>query len=68
MPPQHTHGADLSSNKRSQEGKTVEQGSEMGFIKFGSRVDVFLPLGTDIKVNIGDTVRGNRSVLAELTA
>ncbi len=45
-------------------GDEVKQGEEMGFIKFGSRVDVFLPLDAEVKVNIGDTVSGNHDVLA----
>ncbi|GAA4338085.1 phosphatidylserine decarboxylase family protein [Mucilaginibacter gynuensis] len=48
------------------EGDVVEQGDQFGFIKFGSRVDLFLPLGTKINVNIGDVVKGGRTVLAEL--
>src|SRR3546814_15470467 len=36
------------------EGSAVTQGEEFGFIKFGSRVDVFLPLGTKVDVHIGD--------------
>jgi len=48
------------------EGDQVEQGQDFGFIKFGSRVDVFLPLDADIKVNIDDKVKGNRTVIAEL--
>jgi phosphatidylserine decarboxylase len=48
------------------EGDVVEQGSQFGFIKFGSRVDLFLPLGTKINVGIGDVVKGGRTVLAEL--
>ena len=48
------------------EGDAVEQGEQFGFIKFGSRVDVFLPLGSDIKVGIGQVVTGGRTVLAEL--
>src|SRR6202012_4254606 len=48
------------------EGDVVEQGSQLGFIKFGSRVDLFLPLGTKINVGIGDVVKGGRTVLAEL--
>jgi phosphatidylserine decarboxylase len=48
------------------EGDIVGQGQQFGFIKFGSRVDVFLPLGTKILVNIGDVVKGGRTVLAEL--
>jgi phosphatidylserine decarboxylase len=48
------------------EGDKVEQGQQFGFIKFGSRVDVFLPLGTKINVGIGEMVKGGRTVLAEL--
>ncbi len=48
------------------EGQTVEQGAEFGFIKFGSRVDVFLPLGTEIKVSLGDAVKGGKTILAHL--
>lgn len=48
------------------EGQYVAQGSEMGFIKFGSRVDVFLPLGTQIEVGIGQKVKGNQTVIAKL--
>lgn len=50
----------------SKEGQEVVQGEEFGFIKFGSRVDLFLPLGTDIKVGLGDTVKGGITVLAQL--
>jgi len=48
------------------EGDVVKQGDQFGFIKFGSRVDLFLPLGTKINVNIGDVVMGGRTILAEL--
>lgn len=48
------------------EGDTLEQGQEFGFIKFGSRVDVFLPLDANIKVKIGDKTKGGRTILAEL--
>ena len=47
-------------------GDQVEQGQEFGFIKFGSRVDIFLPLGTDIKVKLGEVVKGGITILAEL--
>ncbi|PHN07220.1 phosphatidylserine decarboxylase family protein [Flavilitoribacter nigricans] len=47
-------------------GQQVEQGSEMGFISFGSRVDVYLPVDAEIEVSIGDKVQGNRTVLAKL--
>lgn len=50
------------------EGDKVDQGAQFGFIKFGSRVDIFLPLGTKINVNLGEVVKGGRTVLAELTA
>lgn len=45
-------------------GEVVEQGTEMGFIKFGSRVDIFLPVDAKINVKIGDAVRGAKTVLA----
>jgi len=48
------------------EGDTVEQSTEMGFIKFGSRVDIFLPLDAEIKVNLQDKTVGSITVLAEL--
>ena len=44
----------------------VIQGSDSGFIKFGSRVDLFLPLDTNIKVSLNQKVRGGESVIAEL--
>jgi phosphatidylserine decarboxylase len=46
-------------------GDVAEQCGEMGFIKFGSRVDLFLPLNTKIKVKIGDVVKGSQTILAE---
>jgi len=48
------------------EGDVVDQGDQFGFIKFGSRVDVFLPLGTEIKVELNQVVKGGRTILAEL--
>jgi len=47
-------------------GKSVKQGEELGFIKFGSRVDLFLPLNAEIKVKLGQTVRGRKTVIAEI--
>jgi len=47
-------------------GEEVEQGTDMGFIKFGSRVDLFLPLDTKIEVTLGQKVKGNKTVLARL--
>jgi phosphatidylserine decarboxylase len=46
-------------------GQQVEQSAEMGFIKFGSRVDVLLPPGTTIKVELNQMVKGGVTVLAE---
>lgn len=46
------------------EGEHFAQTSEAGFIKFGSRLDVFLPLGTEVLVKKGDKVSGQTSVLA----
>lgn len=48
------------------EGDKVEQGSEMGFIKFGSRVDLFLPIGTTINVNLNEDVKGGKTIIATL--
>ena len=49
----------------SREGQTVEQGKEFGFIKFGSRVDVLLPLDVDVKVKLGEKVSGSITVIAK---
>lgn len=48
------------------ENSAVKQGADSGFIKFGSRVDVFLPLHSKVEVNINDKVRGGETVLAIL--
>jgi phosphatidylserine decarboxylase len=48
------------------QGDKAEQCGEMGFIKFGSRVDLFLPVGTKLNVKIGDVVRGSQTVLGEI--
>lgn len=48
------------------EGDKAEQCGQMGFIKFGSRVDLFLPVGTKLNVKIGDVVKGSQSILGEL--
>ena len=47
------------------EGDNVVQGSDAGFIKFGSRVDLYLPLGTKVNVALGDKVKGGIQVIAE---
>ena len=47
------------------ENDSAQQGGESGFIKFGSRVDLFLPLDTKIKVKLNQKVRGGESIIAE---
>ena len=47
-----------------EEGKQMKQGGELGFIRFGSRLDLFVPLEADVTVRPGDKVRGGQSVLA----
>lgn len=47
-------------------GNLVKKGSQCGIIKFGSRIDMYLPLDADIKVEIGDDVRACETVIAEL--
>lgn len=48
------------------EGDEVLQGEQFGFIKFGSRVDVFLPIGSEINVELNQIVKGGVTVLAHL--
>lgn len=50
-----------------QEGMRVVQGKDAGFIKFGSRVDLYLPLGTEVNVKIGDKAIGNKTVICKTT-
>ncbi len=50
------------------EGDRVQQGSEFGFIKFGSRVDIYLPLGTKIDCKLNDVTTGGETVIAEFLA
>ena len=48
------------------EGDEYQRGQRFGLIRFGSRVDIFLPEGTDIKVAIGDIVSGGSSIIGYL--
>ena len=48
------------------ENQDVLQGDELGFIKFGSRVDIFLPVGTEVEIPILQQVRANKSILARI--
>ena len=50
----------------SREGEQVKQNQEMGFIKFGSRVDLFLPLDTKMEVALEDVVRNGITPLARI--
>jgi len=47
------------------EGQEVVQGTDAGFIKFGSRVDIFLPLDMKINVNLNDIAKGGKTIIAE---
>jgi phosphatidylserine decarboxylase len=51
---------------RVQPGADVRAGERFGIMKFGSRMDVFLPLGAEIRVRVGQTVRGGETVIAVL--
>ena len=46
------------------EGMQVIQGTDAGFIKFGSRVDLFLPLGTEINVKLNEKAVGGKTIIA----
>jgi len=48
------------------EGDAVQQGSDMGFIKFGSRVDLYLPLDATVEVTMDQQVKGNQTIIAKL--
>jgi phosphatidylserine decarboxylase len=48
------------------ENQEVKQGDELGFIKFGSRVDIFLPLGTEVEIPILQQVKANKSIIAKI--
>jgi phosphatidylserine decarboxylase len=49
-----------------QKGKMVEAGGPEGFIRFGSRADIFLPLDAKINVKVGDKVVGSETIIAEI--
>lgn len=49
------------------EGELVKQTEQFGFIKFGSRVDIFLPLGTKVNIKLNQAVKGGVTVLAEFS-
>lgn len=48
------------------EGDSTKQGQEFGFIKFGSRVDIFFPLDTKVRVKLGDKVYGGLNIIADM--
>jgi phosphatidylserine decarboxylase len=50
----------------SKENQDVHQGAELGFIKFGSRVDVFLPVGTEVEIPILQQVKANKTIIARI--
>jgi phosphatidylserine decarboxylase len=47
-------------------GQSVKQGEELGFIKFGSRVDLLLPIGTKVEVSLNQVVKGGVDVIARI--
>ncbi len=49
-----------------EEGDEIERGEEFGFIKFGSRIDLFLPLDTRISVELNQKVRGGETVIGTI--
>jgi phosphatidylserine decarboxylase len=49
------------------EGQEIEQNEEFGFIRFGSRVDIYFPIGTQIDVKIGQKVEGGMTILAKMS-
>lgn len=50
----------------SKEGEEAIQGADYGFIKFGSRIDIFLPLGTKVDVSLNQKVKGNQTIIATI--
>ena len=50
----------------SKQGQEIRQGDELGFIKFGSRVDVFLPVGTEVEIPILQQVKANKTIIAKI--
>lgn len=50
-----------------QEGEACEIDEHMGFIKFGSRVDIYLPVGTKVNVELGQRTTGNETIIAKLS-
>ena len=48
-----------------EKGTEVIQGADAGFIKFGSRVDLYLPIGTELTIKLGDVVKGGTQVVAK---
>ena len=49
-----------------EKGDEVKAGERYGFIKFGSRVDLYLPTNASIKVNLGQTVKNTETIIAEI--
>jgi phosphatidylserine decarboxylase len=47
-------------------GQSVKQGEELGFIKFGSRVDLLLPVGTKLNIQLNEHVKGGVTVIGTL--
>ena len=65
---EHLLGGHRAEHRDPANVKRVEQGERMGLIRFGSRVDVFVPPGSSITVKVGDTTVAGTTVIAELAA
>ncbi len=50
------------------QGEHVEQGDDLGFIRFGSRVDIFIPLNIPILVQLNEKVKGNKTMIARVNS
>jgi phosphatidylserine decarboxylase len=47
-------------------GDAVDQATELGFIRFGSRVDLYLPLDTKLQVKLNDKVKGSQTIIGTI--
>ena len=54
----------LEPNNEIKENTNVVQGTDAGFIKFGSRVDLFLPIDTKLDIKLNDVVKGGETIIA----
>ena len=60
----HNKAFDHVDQLKAKVDEIIKQGEDAGFIKFGSRVDLFLPLDSNIKVKLNDKVKGGESIIS----